>query len=695
MNKCGTVFLVVVLLVQGSVLPAAAGTRYWDPALSGGANLGGNGSWNTVTANWWNASVDVGWVNANGDDAVFQNLTGTVSVDSTVTVHNLTFNTQHNLNLNAGLVLTNNSIVTVNGSLDIRWTTAGNLSGNSALVKEGTGTLRFNFGTPVYAGGTVVNAGTMTFDNSGSLPVNGDLTVAADAVVDIYTTADLTVGGLSGAGTIQCGTFQDRILTVGGNNANSVFNGTLKDNANGKKLILRKAGNGTLVLAGTNTFSGGVSIYGGRLSISSSNNLGSNTVVMRRGMLCITGTSITNLANMSMNWGSTIGCGLEIENPANVFTVTNCFYGSVSNNGSFVFNLATNENYYGVISGTGTVVKTGSGVLTLCAASAHSGPTVINNGTLKLFYNPAPTSAVVSGATTNTVWLDGTDIYGKGANPDRNIPVTVWTNKATGGSAAAHFTLQTAGSVTYFASERPAIHFDGAGMLATATDIQAPVSVFYVGGLSGGQNYRLVGSVSLNFLLGYWGNCMNCSYWNGVGNYNSSNTSDCVAHVWAGTHNGSSYNAYRFDSWVNEWKCDSGSGGAGPGRLALGGGCAGVNELSKGDVSEVLVYNSVLGDLDRTNVEVYLHNKWLGVPPGYGEGALSTNTSVYIYSGGWLDLGGTTQTVAMLYLDGQKMPASTFGAAGSGAKTICANHFTGSGILRVLHGTRGTVIMLR
>ena len=75
--------------------------------------------------------------------------------------------------------------------------------------------------------------------------------------------------------------------------------------------------------------------------------------------------------------------------------------------------------------------------------------------------------------------------------------------------------------------------------------------------------------------------------------------------------------------------------------------------------------------------------------------ALTANTTLEVFSGGNIDLGGTTQTVDRLYFDTFLQIAGSYGGAGSGAMFVYTNYFTGSGILNVIHGIpQGTVIMM-
>ena len=77
-------------------------------------------------------------------------------------------------------------------------------------------------------------------------------------------------------------------------------------------------------------------------------------------------------------------------------------------------------------------------------------------------------------------------------------------------------------------------------------------------------------------------------------------------------------------------------------------------------------------------------------------GGLSENAPVSITRGAWLDLGGTTQTVSRLFLDGNEREHGTHGAVGSGAMYTHAYWFAGSGVLQVLNGkTSGTMIFFQ
>jgi fibronectin-binding autotransporter adhesin len=117
---------------------------------------------------------------------------------------------------------------------------------------------------------------------------------------------------------------------------------------------LTKADLGTLVLSGANTYTGGTTINGGTLSISSNANLGdiAGNITFQGGTLENTTAFVTN---RSMN---------------------------LAGNGT----LQTDADLmvFGTIGGSGALTKSGAGTLTLLDANTYTGSTTISAGTLAL-----------------------------------------------------------------------------------------------------------------------------------------------------------------------------------------------------------------------------------------------------------------------------------------------------------------------
>ncbi|NKB79644.1 hypothetical protein HED49_16875 [Ochrobactrum daejeonense] len=121
---------------------------------------------------------------------------------------------------------------------------------------------------------------------------------------------------------------------------------------------ISKTEGGTLVLSGNNTYQGGTRVFGGTLSVSSDANLGaaSGALTLDGGTLQVTGATYRTTARdivLDDNGG-----GFDIADPDNVFTVSRG------------------------ITGSGSLTKTGAGLLRLASASTYGGGTTVSQGAL-------------------------------------------------------------------------------------------------------------------------------------------------------------------------------------------------------------------------------------------------------------------------------------------------------------------------
>ena len=91
-----------------------------------------------------------------------------------------------------------------------------------------------------------------------------------------------TIGSLGGAGNVMLGS---AILTAGGNNANTTFSGAISGSGG-----LTKAGSGTLILSGSNGYTGVTNINGGTLEVDGAITSSSNVTVNGGGKLTGSGT---------------------------------------------------------------------------------------------------------------------------------------------------------------------------------------------------------------------------------------------------------------------------------------------------------------------------------------------------------------------------------------------------------------------
>ncbi len=224
-----------------------------------------------------------------------------------------------------------------------------NVTGEGQIVKSGSDELIVT-GDNTYSGGTTISGGTLTADHADSL----------------------------GSGDID----NSGVLKVG--------EGDLENTLSGSGSLV-KTGTGELTLSGGNDYSGGTTIIGGTLTADHADSLGTGAVansgvlqvgegelentLSGSGSLVKTGTGeLTLSGDNSYSGGTTIIGGTLTADHADLLGT-----GAVANSGVLQVGEGELEN---TLSGSGSLVKTGTGELTLSGDNSYSGDTTIADGTL-------------------------------------------------------------------------------------------------------------------------------------------------------------------------------------------------------------------------------------------------------------------------------------------------------------------------
>jgi fibronectin-binding autotransporter adhesin len=228
----------------------------------------------------------------------------------------------------------------------------------------------FLTGENTYSGGTTISGGTLQLGNGGT---TGSITgnVVNDGVLVFNRFDAMTFAGIiSGSGAVQ------------------------------------QIGTGTLTLTGTNTYTGGTTINGGTLSVSRDANLGAATggLTFAGGTLSTTASfdtaravSLTQAGRFDVAAGTELGLTgvvsgsgdlikqgsgtLRLDNGANAYGNTfvvagtlignaASISGNIANTGTLVFDQSANATYAGVLSGNGGFNKTGTALLNLTGDSS-------------------------------------------------------------------------------------------------------------------------------------------------------------------------------------------------------------------------------------------------------------------------------------------------------------------------------------
>ncbi|MGX5776916.1 autotransporter-associated beta strand repeat-containing protein [Methylorubrum zatmanii] len=286
----------------------------------------------------------------------------------------LTDETVQGLLPNSASVINNATLVIRRDSLPAGGLYTGVISGSGSLVKEGSQML-FLTGANTYTGGTTISGGQLIV--GGAVPGNtgsivGD--VVNNGVLSFNRTGAVTfAGAISGSGAVGLG--GGLTLTLTGSNT---YSG--RTVLQGSTLVVGDGGSAGSITADVETdFNGANS---GRLVFDRADGLtyagavsGSGTLEKRgAGTLTLTGTS-------TLSGGTTITAGtLRIGAGGTAGSVA----GSIANSGTLVFDRSDDLVAGGAITGSGTLVKRGSGSLTLTGANSAGAGTTVAAGTLTL-----------------------------------------------------------------------------------------------------------------------------------------------------------------------------------------------------------------------------------------------------------------------------------------------------------------------
>ncbi|MCE9614551.1 MAG: autotransporter-associated beta strand repeat-containing protein [Lentisphaerae bacterium] len=328
-----------------------------------------------------------------------------------------TFTGTRDLAFGAGAVTLNiTPVVTVNaGVLTVG---GGIVATTNGLIKAGAGTLTLAAANS-FAGDLEIDAGTLRVGAVGAIPSGaGKGNLLLDGTLDLNAFAP-ALNGLTGAGVVTNSAITPVMLTVGGNNANGTFNGTLYNGSGGGVVGLSKTGAGVQTLGGSNAYSGATAINAGALKIQHGNALGAvtaGTVVAAGGALQLQGGLTTGPEPLTLN-----GTGVATNGALRNIAGTNTYTGIITLGTAARFNsdsdllildvpgaMAINVTTFGVTFGgdgnlavidpiagtTATLTKDGAGTLTLAATNTYAGTTTVNGGTLLINGSTTPGASV-------------------------------------------------------------------------------------------------------------------------------------------------------------------------------------------------------------------------------------------------------------------------------------------------------------
>ncbi len=590
---------------------------------AGALSAGGSGSFALANALIFASNLPLGDATNNGP------LTFSGPVTLGVSTLQLTVSSPVTLNGNIGggsngLTLLGSSVLTLGGSNTFTGTTT---------VSEGT--LRLNSAATALSGNLVVAGGTVEFLQSNQIDSTKTLSISSGSLnlgssSNTLGAVQLVGGSISGGtGVLSCDT-----------SAFDLQSGTVSATLGGSA-GLTKSTTGIVTLSGNSSYGGPTAISNGILQLGIADALPTTTALS----LSNTPGTALDLSGYNQTIGSLAGGGAA--------------GGGVTLGGGTLCVGDTNiTTYSGTISGTGSLVKQGSGTLTLTAAQGYDGFTLITGGgTLKLQgvpISPLPANLML--------WLDAD----KGITTS-GTAVTSWADQSGNGKNATGGTSPSLVASNPAFNNLPTVNFNGssqymnvdlaflAGSAYTIFAVTAKNSsstpAYFLGNSTGSNS----GNSALQ--CGWRGDTTLrlAQYNNDLDGNGPAFTGSELASLYGGKLDKSTghhlyYNDAQIASNANTTALSSSNSGT-LGRVYIQQGQSFPNNYFNGDIGEILVYNAALSDADRQAVDAYLNGKWaLGIS-GMGAGGnnlLPVITALTVADLSTLDLGGVNQQLASL-----------------------------------------------
>jgi autotransporter-associated beta strand protein len=233
----------------------------------------------------------------------------------------------------------------------------GGISGSGDMVKSGAGTLMLSGASTNFSGVVRVNEGKLEIATSNAV---GNGSVALQG-----TNVQMRVGnGVQFSAPIDIST----------NGANLLGSGILAGAISGQGRITKTDADSTLVLSGSNSFTGGTTINNGALRLANSHAAGLGGVIVAQG------------ARLELSNAIVISNTIDATGQISFVSSGNVLSGTITNNNT-VYNVAagTTNTVSAFITGVGGLELIGGGVLQVTGTTNdYQSATTISNGTLRV-----------------------------------------------------------------------------------------------------------------------------------------------------------------------------------------------------------------------------------------------------------------------------------------------------------------------
>ncbi len=308
------------------------------------------------------------------------------------------------LNLTGSLAGT---AITVSGTAVLAESSTGSIGGSTGLTLSSTGTNILS-GANTYTGATNITAGTLQMSGAGTIAASSGVLLSSGATLDLNgTNQTINLGASAGTIANNSGSGTSVLTFNGSANAGSPLIVDSTSNPGGLVAVVVTTSSQTFNTA--NTYSGGTTVNGGAFLY-----LGAAGTAAGTGTINLLASNSGLLANGITIANDVTGAGYIGDNVNGAATIT--LTGTVSTSGIVTFRNAGNiynfagsgnstlSGSIGTLGGTnglssaGSIIKSGTGTLTLAGANIYTGTTTISGGSLSLS-GVSGTAAASSGYT--------------------------------------------------------------------------------------------------------------------------------------------------------------------------------------------------------------------------------------------------------------------------------------------------------
>ncbi|WP_420422517.1 autotransporter-associated beta strand repeat-containing protein [Simkania sp.] len=338
--------------------------------------------------------------------------TGTVVIQETPSANFQVDNGLFNVKFNQSGSQMLNVAVNSPGTLQLGWNnySIASLSGSGTIEIPG---IRLTLSEGNFSGSIQGSNGKVRKNTTGTLVLTGNNSYSGGTTV-AEGVLQGTTDGLKGAIQTQSST-----SVVFDQSAGGTYAGVISGDGS-----VTKKGTGKVTFSGNNSYTGGTTVEAGTLSGTTQSLTGGFSIdngamldfdqsadgtysgggITGQGILTKNGTGKVTLSGSgpyNYSGGTTVSGGILQGN-------TTSLQGNITNNANVTFDQTVTGTYLDAISGTGSLTKTGGGILILTGGNSYTGGTTVSQGTLQGNTTSLKGSILNNAAVTFNQTSDGT-----------------------------------------------------------------------------------------------------------------------------------------------------------------------------------------------------------------------------------------------------------------------------------------------